>query len=123
MDKQENENKIASGTVLFLGSDIVGRGENIALGSLLMQNFLRTIAGIENRPKTILLMNNGVKLATTESPIVGELKKLESLGTEIFACGTCLARFELMDKVAAGKVSNMQEITTRMLQARKVISL
>jgi selenium metabolism protein YedF len=110
-------------TALFLGSDIIGRGENAALGNLLMQNFLHTIGGLENRPNTILLMNNGVKLVTSDSPIAGELKQLESLGVEILACGTCLARFELTDKVVAGKVSNMHAIAGKMLQAERIISL
>ena len=113
----------ATGTVLFLGSDIIGRGENIALGNLLMQSFLRTINGLANRPDTILLMNDGVKMVTSDSPVVGELKQLESKGVEILACGTCLARFELTDKVAAGKISNMLEITNKILEAQKVITL
>lgn len=113
----------ATGTVLFLGSDIIGRGENIPLGNLLMQSFLHTINGLECRPETIALMNNGVKLVTTDSPVLGELRQLESQGIEILACGTCLARLELTDKVAVGKVSNMYEIATKMLQANKVISL
>lgn len=112
-----------TGTVLFLGSDIIGRGENTALGNLLMQSFLHSIGGMENKPDTILLMNNGVKLAVQESPVLGELKQLESQGTDILACGTCLARFELTDKVAVGKVSNMYEISGKMLQADRVISL
>ena len=118
-----DKRKTSPGTVLFLGSDIIGRGENVALGHLLMQNFLHTLGGLASRPHTILLMNNGVKLVTGDSPAVGELKQLESLGVEILACGTCLARFELTDKVAAGKVSNMYDITGKLLAAEKVISL
>lgn len=114
---------LAAGTVLFLGSDIIGRGENIALGNLLMQSFLHTIGGLEDRPDTILLMNNGAKLVTQESPVLGELKQLESQGMEILACGTCLARLGLTDKIAVGKVSNMYEITGKMLKADRVISL
>ena len=119
----ENASPSATGTVLFLGSDIIGRGENVALGNLLMQSFLHTIGGLEGRPHTILLMNNGVKLITRDSPVLGEFKQLESQGVEILACGTCLARFELTDRVAAGKVSNMYEIAGKMLQAERVISL
>lgn len=115
---QNNQN-----TVLFIGSDIIGRGENIALGQLLMQNFLHTINGLSDRPQAILLMNNGVKLVTADSPVIGEFKQLENQGVEILACGTCLARLELTDKVAAGKISNMYEITSKMLQADRVISL
>lgn len=110
-------------TVLFIGSDIIGRGENITLGHLLMQNFIHTLNGLPNGPQAILLMNNGVKLIIADSPVIGEFKQLESRGVEILACGTCLARFELMAKVAAGKVSNMYEITSKMMQADRVISL
>ena len=35
----ETQDRAETGTVLFIGSDIVGRGENIALGTLLMQIF------------------------------------------------------------------------------------
>ena len=113
----------ATGTVLFLGSDIAGRGENLALGSLLMQKFLHTILISPGRPETVLLMNDGGKLVTRDSPSLGELKDLEKQGVEIFACGTCLARLGLTDKLATGKISNMDEIASKMLQANKVISL
>jgi selenium metabolism protein YedF len=113
----------ATGTVLFLGSDLVGRGENIGLGALLMQKFLHTLITSPARPEVILMMNDGVKLVTQDSPSVGELKELEKLGVELFACGTCLARLELTAKVAAGKISNMDEIAGKLLQASKVISL
>ena len=113
----------AAGTVMFIGSDLVGRGENTGLGSLLMQKFLHTIINAQGRPEAILLMNNGVKLAIAESPSVGELIELEKQGVDIFACGTCLARLELTDKLAVGKISNMDEIAGKILQAAKVISL
>ncbi len=113
----------ATGIVLFLGSSIIGRGENEALGNLLMQSFLHTVGGFEGRPDTILLMNSGVKLVTEDSLVLGELKQLENSGADILACGTCLARFELTDKVAVGKISNMHEITGKLLRAKRVISL
>ena len=114
---------IAAGTVLFLGSDLVGRGENIALGTLLMQKFLHSLGTLPGRPAAILLMNNGVKLAVNDSPSLEEMKTLERLGVEILVCGTCLARLELTEKLAAGKISNMDEITGKILQAQKVISV
>jgi selenium metabolism protein YedF len=114
---------VSGGTVIFLGSDIIGRGDNRQLGSLLMQKFLHTIAGMHSGVHAILLMNDGVKLAVQDSHVLGELKQLEDRGVEVLACGTCLARLELTDKIAAGKVSSMDEITGKMLQADKVISL
>jgi len=121
--KENYAPEIAAGSVLFLGSDVVGRGSNTALGTLLMQKFLHTIGTMPGRPDAILLMNEGVRLATQDSPSLGELQLLEKQGIEILACGTCLARLELTDKLAAGKISNMDEIAGKLLQAGKVISL
>ena len=68
-------------------------------------------------------MNDGVKLVTEDSVAVGELKQLEAQGVEILACGTCLSRLQLTDKLAVGQVSNMYDLTDIMLKADKVISL
>ncbi|MBN1366647.1 MAG: hypothetical protein JW967_01815 [Dehalococcoidales bacterium] len=42
---------------------------------------------------------------------------------EILSYGACLARFELTDKVAAGKGSNMCDIPSKLFTAEKTISL
>ena len=112
-----------SGLVLFISSDVIGRGEDYQLGSLLMQKFLHTMSGHRIKPVTILLMTNGVKLVTQDSLVLGELMQLENQGVEILACGTCLSRFQLTDKVAVGQVSNMFDITDAMLKAAKIISI
>lgn len=117
------ESPSTTGIVLFLGSDIIGRGENYQLGSLLMQGFLHTVRGLSSKPETIILMNNGVKLVTEDSQVLGELRQLEDDGIEIIACGTCLSRLELTDKVAVGQVSNMYTIADTLLKAGRVISL
>ena len=111
------------GSVLFVSSDIVGRGESHELGSLLMQKFLHEVGGHHLKPETIVFMNNGVKLVIGDSLVVGELKQLENKGVDILSCGTCLSRLELTDKVNVGKVSNMTDITNILLRAEKIISL
>lgn len=113
----------AAGIVLFIGSDVLGRGEDYQLGSLLMQKFLHTVGGLTSRPETIILVNSGVKLVTEDSLVVGELRQLEKQGIEILACGTCLARFQLTDKVAVGQVSEMYTIASTLLKAGKTVSL
>jgi len=112
-----------SGIVVLISSDILGRGENIELGSLLMHSFLNTLGALNPKPESIVLMNNGVKLVTGDSVVVGELEQLESEGVEILACGTCLSRFNLTDRVAVGKVSNMHTLADTLLKARKVVPL
>ncbi len=121
LDKKEPQ--CATRSVLFLGSDIVGRGDDYQLGSLLMQKFLHTLSGLTSRPETIVLINTGVKLVTEDSLVVGELRQLESQGIEILACGTCLSRFQLTDKITVGRVSDMYTIANTLLKAERIISL
>ena len=123
MTKIKEEELPATGIVLFIASDILGRGENMELGNLLMHSFLNTLGALNSKAESIIFMNNGVKLVTEDSLVVGELKQLENQGVEILACGTCLSRLQLTDKVAVGQVSNMNDITDILLKAGKVISL
>jgi selenium metabolism protein YedF len=118
-----NATNTSAGIVIFIGSDVIGRGENIELGKLLMQTFLNTVRSLLNKPETILFMNNGVKLVAEGSQVLGELKQLADSGIELLACGTCLSRFGLTDKVAIGQISNMFTIADTMTRASKVISL
>ena len=113
----------ATGIVLFIASDVLGRGDNQQLGRLLMQSFLHTLGGLTSRPETIIFMNSGVKLVTDDSPVLGELRQLENQGIEILACGTCLSRLQLANKAAVGQVSNMYTIADTLLRADKIVSL
>jgi intracellular sulfur oxidation DsrE/DsrF family protein len=88
-----------------------------------MQSFLHTLGGLTSRPETIVFMNSGVTLVTDDSPVLGELRQLENQGIEILACGTCISRLQLADKVAVGQVSNMYTIADTLLRAEKIISL
>lgn len=118
-----SSSKTKTKIVLFIGSDLLGRGDNQQLGSLLMQSFLHTINGIATRPETIVFLNSGVKLVVDDSPVLGELKQLYDQGIEILACGTCLSRLQLTERVRIGQVSNMYTIAETILRADKVISL
>ncbi len=115
--------KSATKIVLFIGSDVIGRGDDHQLGSLLMEKFLHTVGALPQKPETILMINNGVKLVAEDSPALGELKQLESQGIEIMACGTCLQRFQLAEKVKVGKITDMYTIADLLLKAGKVVSL
>ena len=42
---------------------------------------------------------------------------------KILVCGTCLGYFEAKDKLAAGTVSNMYDITETMLKAGKIVQI
>jgi len=114
---------VQPGAVIFIGSDIIGRGDNAELGVLLMHSFLNTIGGLASGPESIVFMNNGVKLVVEDSSVLGELKQLEEKGVELLACGTCLSRLGISDKVAVGQVSNMYTLASILLGANRVVSL
>lgn len=108
--------------VLFIGSDIVGSGSD-ELGGILMRVFMHTFLEVEPRPETIIFMNNGVKLAVSDSPVLEDLQALADEGVEILICGTCLNYFGLTDKVAVGEISNAYTIAETLLQAGRVVRL
>jgi selenium metabolism protein YedF len=111
------------GIVLLVGSDMLGRGEDKSLGKLLIKKFLHTIPGLTSKPETIIFINNGVKLVAEGSTVIGELKLLEADEITLLACGTCLQRFELIDKIKAGRVTDMYTIVDTIFSAEKVISI
>ena len=118
---EKNAIKVGSWSV-FIGKEIIGSG-NEELGKSLMKMYFYTISEGENLPKSILFMNDGVKVPTLNEQAIEHLKELEEKGVEILVCGACLNFYELEEKLKVGKVSNMYEITDRMKEASKVITL
>jgi selenium metabolism protein YedF len=108
--------------VLVIASDTVGSGSD-ELGGILMRAFMPTLLEIEPRPDTIILMNNGVKLVVSDSPVLEDLQALVDEGVEILVCGTCLNYFDLTDKVAAGEISNAYTIAETLLRAGRTVRL
>jgi len=108
--------------VLVVSAESMGRG-NEELGHILIRSFFHTLGEVKPRPDRIILFNTGVRLACQGSDVLEDLCSLEADGIEILACGTCLGYFELKDKLAAGRVSNMYDIAEAILGAGKVVNL
>src|SRR5512137_2139422 len=113
---------LAGPLVLAVSADSMGRGDD-ELGHILIRSFFHTLGEVKPRPDRIILFNTGVRLACQGSEVLDDLRALEADGIEILACGTCLGYFELKDKLAAGRVSNMYEIAETILGAGKVVNL
>ena len=112
--------EVTDNTVIVIDSLHMGQGDP-ELGKILMKGFIYTLTEYDNLPKTILLYNDGVKLATTNSPSLNDLLLLESRGVEILACGTCLNFYHLTEELKAGNITNMYTILDRQMRASKVI--
>ena len=107
---------------LFVGRDVVGSGER-DLGTSLIKMLFFTLAESDDLPAYILLMNDGVKLASINPDTIEHLQTLAGKGVEILVCGTCLNFYGLTEELKVGTVSNMYDILGRMQAANKVISL
>lgn len=105
-------------TVVFLSTDKLGHGDD-ELGAKLMENFLATLP--EMNVWQIIMVNGGVRLATSEGKNLESLKKLAEQGVKISVCGTCLNYFGLLDEKKIGETTNMLDIVTTLDLADKVI--
>jgi selenium metabolism protein YedF len=122
LDKLEENKKELDAWSVFIGKEIIGAGSE-ELGKSLIKMYFYTISESDNLPKSILFMNDGVKVPTLNDQAINHLRDLEKKGVEILVCGACLNFYGLEDKLKVGKVSNMYDITKCMKEASKVITL
>lgn len=106
--------------VVVLSSDKMGEGDE-ELGKVLIKGFIYAITQLDKYPKSVLLYNSGVKLASEGSDSIEDLKVLEDHGVEILSCGTCLNFYNLQDKLQVGKVTNMYSIVEELSEATNII--
>jgi selenium metabolism protein YedF len=107
--------------VFLIQSDGLGRGDE-QLGTMLMANFLRLLGDSQDKPGKMIFWNAGVRLVCEGSPVLNRVKLLEEQGIELLACATCLEHFELTDRLAVGKPTNMMKSIQSMLSS-EVVSL
>ena len=118
-EKQENSSK-EENIVISIGADKMGEGED-ELGKILIKGFIYALTEAETLPKTVLLYNKGVLLASTFEDTVKDLKVLEERGVEILSCGTCANFYHVQEQIKVGTLTNMYTILERQMKATKVI--
>ena len=120
-DLSTTDPQMAAGpTVVQITASTMGSG-NDELGALLMRSFIKTQADLEDKPDAMIFYNAGVKLCCEGSLLLDDIRGLETSGIEIIACGTCLNYFELGNKLAVGRVTDMLEIAGRLASAGSVV--
>ena len=129
IEKSENNDitnnikeKKSNDIIIVIDSDEMGTGDS-ELGKILIQNFIYSLSEMDILPKSILLYNKGVFLASNNKNTILDLKTLENLGVEILSCGACLNYYGLQDKLQVGIVGNMYSIINKQLKADKIIKI
>jgi len=107
---------------VFITTDKIG-ASNAELGAILMKNFLYSLARNEERPRAIMLMNEGVRLACNGSASLDDLRILAENGVAIKACGTCLDFLHLKDELAVGSVGAMPDSVAALIADPDVLTI
>ena len=119
--EEKNQDKLED-KCIFISSDKIGNG-NDELGAVLMKGFIYKLTESKPYPKSILLVNSGVKLSTENYDTIENLKILEEAGVEILSCGTCLDYYGLKGSLKLGSVTNMYTIVDIMKNSLQTISI
>jgi selenium metabolism protein YedF len=108
--------------MVLLATDRLGFGDDV-LGQKLVVSFIKTLKEMGDELWRLVLVNNGVKLTITDSPVLEDLMIYEKEGLTILVCGTCLTHFGLLEAKKVGVTTNMLDIVTAMQLADKVINI
>ncbi|MFI3330318.1 MAG: sulfurtransferase-like selenium metabolism protein YedF [Rikenellaceae bacterium] len=101
---------------VVIKSTTMGEGDE-KLGAILMRAYINSLQELEKKPKTIILYNEGVKLATKGMDTADSLAELTAKGVEIIVCGTCVDFYDVKAQIKVGKISNMYVISTKMSES------
>ncbi|NDJ52365.1 MAG: sulfurtransferase-like selenium metabolism protein YedF [Chloroflexi bacterium] len=107
---------------ILVTNDGMGQAEPV-LRHKLAKSYFTLLTDVKPLPGVIAFYTEGVRLVCSGSPVLDELKTLESKGVRLVICKTCLDHFGLRDAVEVGIVGGMTDILEAQLQADKVVTI
>lgn len=107
--------------IVLIKSKSLGPDEK--LGAVLMQKFLNSLILTKIKPKAIILMNDGITLAKTDSPALSSLTTLIEQEVSILICDISVKEKNIEKEIGIGNTVNMNVICDNLLSAWKVITL
>ena len=110
-------------TVILCTKFGMGQTDLPELGIKLVQKYFSLMLESGELPPVICFYTDGVKLVTTGSPVLEQLKQMEQKGVRLVVCSTCLDMMGLADQVQAGIVGGMTDIIEAQTRAEKVITI
>src|SRR3990172_5309867 len=119
LSKKKRSEIMKQNVFLVVSTDDMGKEEK--LGKIVIKNLLETIKATKAIPHTIFFLNAGVKLTTLNKEMISILKEIESMGTEIYSCGTCLKYYNLETKLMVGHRGASTQVVEAFNEFKKVI--
>lgn len=107
--------------VLLLGSTSLGSNDD--LGRRLLKYFFQAMIHNRVKPRSIILVNEAVRLALEGSDVLKEFAILEEQGIRILVCVVSADEFRIEDQIKVGSIADMDNICDHLLNAWKVIRL
>jgi selenium metabolism protein YedF len=100
----------------------MGNGD-LELQHKLIKKYFHLLNESNYLPSVIAFYTDGVRLLTTGSPVLEQLKALEDKGVRLVACGTCLDHYDLTEQLEVGLPGGMTDIIEAQWTADKVITI
>lgn len=109
--------------VVLLKSTKLGevQSEDEAFGKTMMAKFLHALENKNNHADCIICYTEGIKNAVKGSETALSLEALQSAGTKILLCQSCMDYYKLAPENMVGTLSNMAEIADTLLHCDQVI--
>jgi hypothetical protein len=117
-----DEHRHLSRTVILISNDGMGQGP-AELRHKLLKSYFTMLLECPEMAGAICFYTEGVKLVLEESPVLDELRQLESQGVLLISCATSLNHYGAADRVAVGILGGMRDIMAAQTEGGKVISL
>jgi sulfur relay (sulfurtransferase) complex TusBCD TusD component (DsrE family) len=109
-------------TVILVTNNGMGKADP-ALQHKLAAKYFELLMQNTHLPAVICFYTEGVKLAVSGSPVIEQLKALETKGVRLVLCSTCLEFYGLSGEVKVGIVGGMADIIEAQTKAAKVITI
>ena len=109
-------------TIILITNNGIGKAD-IQLQQTLAGKYLELLNQSGELPAAICFYTDGVRLVCDGSPVIEQLRAVETKGVRLLICSTCLNYFNLTDKVQVGIVGGMGDILEAQIKAEKVITL
>ncbi|HUE98046.1 MAG TPA: DsrE family protein [Anaerolineales bacterium] len=108
--------------VILITNNGMGNADE-KLQQVLFEKYIELLLQNESLPAALCFYTDGVKLVCEDSPVIEQLRSVESNGVRLIVCSTCLSYFELTNKIQVGIVGGMGDILEAQVKADKVITI